>query len=161
AAETTPREGCTLILTGYGAGLRVERDALIVTEGRTHHPQTPLVHTLYRGVHGVSRIVCLDPKGSVSFPAVSWCAEQGITLLLLGHAGHLLSSLTPDARADAALRRSQYLAQATGRDILVAQELLRRKLVAQRAALASHPVLPGQVRGLDVLDTALAWLMLP
>src|SRR5262249_53759197 len=81
-----PREGRTLILTGYGAGLRVERDALIVTEGRTHHPQTPLVHTLYRGVHAVSRIICLDPKGSVSFPAVSWCAEQGITLLLLDHA---------------------------------------------------------------------------
>src|SRR5262249_11888555 len=70
ATEAAQREGRTLILTGYGVGLRVERDALVVTEGRTHHPQTPAVHTLYRGMHGVSRLVCHDPKGSLSFPAV-------------------------------------------------------------------------------------------
>jgi hypothetical protein len=36
------RSGDTLILAGYGAGLRVERDALIVSEGHTHHPQQVL-----------------------------------------------------------------------------------------------------------------------
>jgi CRISPR-associated endonuclease Cas1 len=75
--------------------------------------------------------------------------------------GHLLSTLTPDATADAALRRRQYFAQATGQDVLICQELLRRKLAAQRATLVSHPELPGQAHALDVLDTALAWLTLP
>src|SRR5262249_31503131 len=97
----------------------VLRDPL--TEGRTHHAQTPLVHTLNCGVHRVARIICLDPKGSVSFPAVSWCTEQGVTLLLLDRAGHLLSTITPEARADAQLRRCQYLAQSTGRDIALAR----------------------------------------
>src|SRR5262249_9710904 len=140
--EAAQRHGRTLIVTGYGAGLRVEHDVLLVTEGRTHYPQPAVVHRLYRGVNEVVRIVCLDPQGSVSFPAISWCAEQGITLLLLDHIGHLLSTCTPEARADAQLRRSQYLAQTTGRDIPIAQELLRRKLAAQRATLARHPDLP-------------------
>jgi CRISPR-associated protein Cas1 len=160
-AERARGDGRTLILAGYGAGLRVERDALIVTEGHTHYPQTPLVHTLYRGVHDVARIVCVNAHGSCSFPAVQWCAEQGITLMLLDRSGSLLSTLTPDAAADARLRRSQYFAQATGQDVPICQERLRCKLRAQRATLASHPDLPGHVHALDVLDTAFAWLTLP
>jgi CRISPR-associated endonuclease Cas1 len=158
--ERARGEGRTLILAGYGAGLRVERDALIVTEGHTHTPQSPTVQTLYRGVHGVERIICLDPQGSLSFPAVRWCAEQDVTIVLLDRSGHLLSTLTPDATADAALRRRQYFAQATGQDVLISQELLRRKLAAQRATLVRHLDLPGQTHALDVLDTALAWLTL-
>ncbi|MGO8951508.1 MAG: CRISPR-associated endonuclease Cas1 [Ktedonobacterales bacterium] len=160
-ARTIARDdGRTIILAGYGAGLRVEHDALVVTEGRTHHPQTPLVHTLWRGVHEVSRIVCLDPKGSVSFPAVHWCAEQGITLFLVDRLGYLLSLLTPSNRADAGLRRRQYFAEVTGQDVPICQELLRRKLTAQRETLTSHPDLPGRIRALDVLGTAVAWLRL-
>jgi CRISPR associated protein Cas1 len=160
-AERVRGDGRTLILAGYGAGLRIGRDALIVTEGHTHYPQTPLVHTLYRGVHDVERIVCLNPQGSLSFPAVQWCAAQGITIVLLDRSGSLLSTLTSDATADAALRRRQYFAQATGHDVPICQELLRRKLAAQRATLVHHPELPGQAHALDVLDTALAWLSLP
>jgi CRISPR-associated endonuclease Cas1 len=160
---TTPERdtGQMLVLAGYGAGLRVERDALIVTEGHTHYPQTPVVHTLWRGMHDVSRIVCLNPKGSLTFPAIQWCAEQNITLLLLGHTGELLSTLTPEASADAGLRRRQYLAEATGQDIVIGQELLRRKLQAQRATLVTHPDLPDAVGAVDVLDMALAWLRMP
>jgi CRISPR-associated endonuclease Cas1 len=160
-AERVRGEGRTLILAGYGAGLRIERDALIVTEGHTHGPQTPTVHTLYRGVHGVERVICLNPQGSLSFPAVRWCAEQEITIVLLDRSGHLLSTLTPDATADAALRRRQYFAQTTGQDVPICQELVRRTLAAQRATLVRHPELPGHAHALDVLDTALAWLRLP
>ncbi len=161
AADRTSAGGRTLILAGYGAGIRVERDALVVGEGRTHHPQTPPAHTLYRGVHGVGRIVCLDPQGTVSFPAVRWCAEQDITIVLLDRSGHLLSALTPDATADAALRRRQYFAQETGRDVSICQEPLRRKLSAQRATILSQPALPGRDRAHDALNTALQWLTLP
>ena len=87
--------GDTLVLAGFGAGLRVEHDALIVTEGRTHHPQSPLVHRLYRGVHAVARIVCLDPQGSLSFAAAKWCRDESITVVLLDRDGALLSTLTP------------------------------------------------------------------
>jgi CRISPR-associated endonuclease Cas1 len=43
----------------------------------------------------------------------------------------------------------------------ICQEVLQRKLTAQRATLARHPELPGQAHALDVLDMALAWLTLP
>jgi CRISPR associated protein Cas1 len=99
------RSGDTMILTGYGAGLRVERDALIVTEGRTHHPHQPLAFQLHRGLHNVSRIVCLDPQGSLSFAAAKWCRDEAIAVTLLGRDGELLATLTPSESADAALRR--------------------------------------------------------
>ncbi|MGO8949292.1 MAG: hypothetical protein ACLQUY_16905 [Ktedonobacterales bacterium] len=60
----------TLILAGYGAGIRVEHDRLIVTDGHTHYPHVPVVHTLHRGLHTVQRIICVDPKGSLSFSAL-------------------------------------------------------------------------------------------
>ena len=57
----------TIILTGYGCGIRVEHDALVVTEGRTYYPQQPVVHTLQRGLHRVDRIVCLNPRAHSHF----------------------------------------------------------------------------------------------
>jgi IS605 OrfB family transposase len=107
----------TLVLAGHGANIRVERDALVVTEGHTDIPQTPLTHTLFRGVHNVDRITCLKPSGMLSFPAVQWCAEQDITVTLLDRAGSVLATLTPEAKVDILLRRQQYLASTTGQDV--------------------------------------------
>jgi CRISP-associated protein Cas1 len=153
--------GRTLILAGYGAGLRVERDALIVAEGRTHHPQTPTIHTLYRGLHDVIRIVCLNPAGSLSFSAVTWCAEQGIAVVLLDRYGAVMSAFTPEAQSDATLRRAQYLAEAEGRDVTIAREIVSRKVKRQRATLLAHSQLPGASDAARVLSDALSWLALP
>jgi hypothetical protein len=62
--------GQTLIVAGHGAGLFVDHDALIVKEGLTHYPQTPARHVLYRGVHGVERIILLAPSGSIGHAPV-------------------------------------------------------------------------------------------
>ena len=53
--------GQTLIVAGHGAGLHVDRSALIARDGPTHSGQTPMRHVLYRGVHGVERIILLSP----------------------------------------------------------------------------------------------------
>ncbi|MGO8948006.1 MAG: CRISPR-associated endonuclease Cas1 [Ktedonobacterales bacterium] len=131
ASRLLGKTGDTIAITGYGAGLRVERDALVVTEGHTHYPDSPRVHKLYRGLHAVERIICLNPTGSLSFSAAAWCREQGITVVLLGLDGGLLSTLTPNEAADAQLRRSQYLAHERGTDLAIVKELLRRKFQAQ------------------------------
>jgi CRISPR-associated protein Cas1 len=148
-------------MAGYGAGLRVERDALLVTEGCTHNPQTLITHALYRGMHDVERIICLTQSGSLSFAAVQWCRDQGITLILLDRWGSLLSTLTPEATADAKLRRAQYLAPSTGLDVTIAHELVKRKLQAQLATVERHPNLPNRPRALETLTMALSWLSLP
>jgi CRISP-associated protein Cas1 len=153
--------GRTLILAGHGAGLRVERDALVVSEGHTHYPQTPLIHTLSRGMHDVTRIVCLNPTGALSFAAISWCAAQGISLLLLDRDGSILSAFIPEAESDATLRRAQYLAASTGRDVEIARALVRRKVEGQRETLLAHPRLPDAERAAGVLADALTWLELP
>jgi len=162
-AELTKRErgSRTLILAGHGANLRVERDALIVTEGHTHNPQTPLTYTLFRGMHDVERIICLNPSGMLSFPAVQWCAEQDITVTLLDRSGGVLATLTPEAKVDVLLRRQQYLASTSGQDVVIARALVRRKLERQLQTLQEHSALPGAERAAEVLEQALSWLSLP
>jgi CRISPR associated protein Cas1 len=108
--------------------LTVDHDALIAKEGLTHYPQTPARHVLYRGVHGAERIILLAPSGSLSFDAIRWCQEQGITAMIVERDGQLLACLTPEQPGDLSLCRRQYMASATGRDMAVAQWLVRCKI---------------------------------
>jgi CRISPR-associated protein Cas1 len=159
AAKSLANErGETVILGGYGAGLRVERDALIVTEGCTHNPQKPTVHTLYRGLHGVERIIVLGAAGSVTFEALRWCTQQEIAVYLLTRDGGLESCLTPEASADAKLRRRQYAALDSGQAGIIVRELVRRKLAGQQQTLAAHPELPGQAQALATFRDWCQWL---
>jgi CRISPR-associated protein Cas1 len=153
--------GQTLIVAGHGAGLFVDHDALVVKEGRTHHPQTPQHHVLYRGVHGVERIILLAPSGSLSFDAIRWCHEQSITVMLLDRDGQLLECLGPQQPGDLATRRAQYMAGITGRDVAVAQWLVRRKIQGQRETLVQFPALPGATTGVQKLHELLAWFDVP
>ena len=155
------RTGDTLVLAGYGAGLRVDKDALIVTEGRTHHPQQPITYKLYRGLHSIARIVCLDPQGSLSFAAAKWCRDEDITVVLLDREGALLSTLTPNETADAHLRRCQYLARERGTDVPIVRALLLRKFTTQLdTMMAGYAELADSARAMDTLRTALAWFNL-
>jgi CRISPR-associated endonuclease Cas1 len=86
------------------------------------------------------------------------CTEQEITVLLLDRDGELLSTLTPETKADVKLRRSQYQAQGSGQDVVIARELVKRKLEGQRATIEAHPELPDRPRAIEALDMALAWL---
>ncbi|HEV2459904.1 MAG TPA: CRISPR-associated endonuclease Cas1 [Ktedonobacterales bacterium] len=80
---------------------------------------------------------------------------------LLDSYGNLISTLTPEAPADVALRRAQYRAQDTGHDVALARELLCRKLERQRETIRAHPELPNRERAHEALDMALSWLSLP
>jgi CRISP-associated protein Cas1 len=150
-----------LILAGHGACLFVERGALIAQAGRTHSTGVPTRHVLSRGVHDVARILWHHASGCLSFAAVAWCATQGITVSLLDSYGNLISTLTPEASADVALRRAQYRAQDCGQDVALARELLRHKLERQRETIRAHPELPHRERAREALDMALSWLSLP
>jgi CRISPR-associated endonuclease Cas1 len=151
----------TLALAGYGAGMRVERGALVVQQGYTQAPQTTQTHLLHRAMHDVGRIICCAPKGAVSFDALSWCAAQGITVTILTGDGHHQATLSPEPKADARLRRAQYQAQGSGRDALLCRALLQRKVTAQLATLETHSDLPGSAGAADWLRSALQWLALP
>jgi CRISPR-associated endonuclease Cas1 len=161
AKVSVGEERRTLVITGYGAGLRVERGALVVQQGYTHAPQRVQTHILHRALHDVDRIICCAPKGALSFDALSWCTAQDITVTILTADGQHQATLGPAPKADARLRRAQYQAPASGLDVVLCRELLRRKTTAQLATLETHPDLPGSAEAADWLHTALAWLALP
>jgi len=145
----------TLILSGYGASLSVRRDCLIVQDGTIS--TRPDAVTLYRGVHGVARIIVLTDTGSITFDALRWCREQHITVLLLDYRADLCATLLPDGeQSDAVLRRAQYLAHERGTAVQITQELVRRKIRSQAATL--HAYFPTDDHGADVLRSSLAWL---
>lgn len=132
-----------LVLTGYGASITVRRDALIVREGSSHNPHSPATHVLYKWMHSLSHIICLDTRGSLSFEAIRWCAHQNIAVMLIDGYGHLSSCLTPESDADVALRQQQYKL-GEKRAPQIAAELVGRKLQGQVETLHRHVELPGR-----------------
>jgi len=145
----------TLILSGYGASLSIRRDCLIVQDGAIG--KKPDAITLYRGVHGVAKIILLDVAGSCTFDALRWCREQRITVSILDYRADLCATLIPDGeQSDAVLRRAQYLAHETGHAVEIALEIVRRKLRSQAATLESFFATDDHAA--DTLRSSLAWL---
>ena len=120
-----------IVLAGYGAGISVLHDALVVRDGRTHEGQQLITRTLHRGLHGVSKIVFCHVHGGISLPAIEWCNQQGITLVMLDHYGQTHTTITSGDSVDAKLRRLQYLAAEHGTDITIAAAILQRKFASQ------------------------------
>jgi len=98
----------TVALAGYGCGLRVEKDRLVVKHGRTCSTDEPATYQLYRGTHGVSCIVLMSTKGSLSLDALQWCRDQAITVLTVDRNGQLTSVVSSPAPAAISLRSKQY-----------------------------------------------------
>jgi CRISP-associated protein Cas1 len=150
-----------LVLAGYGCGITAQCDALIVREGHTHWPQSPATHTLYRGQHGIRRIIFTNATGSLSLPAIEWCRDQGISILILGYDGSVQSALGAEAVVDARLRRAQYMAASTGRGVEIARAILSKKVAGQRRTLQTHLTLQTKdSQAEDMMKAAAAWLSL-
>lgn len=90
AKVRTPRQRNPepLILSGFGILLKVDRGALLVCNGFTHHPQTNEPLRFFPGdLDNPDRIIVLDGSGSLSFDVLSWLAEQGISLIRINWKG--------------------------------------------------------------------------
>ena len=98
----------TIALAGYGCGLRVEKDTLVVQHGRTCSSDEPATYKLYRGAHDVSCIVLMSTKGSLSLGALQWCRDQAISVLTVDRNGQLTAVVSSPAPAAIALRSKQY-----------------------------------------------------
>jgi CRISPR-associated protein Cas1 len=109
----------------------------------------------------VGRRHLLTRSGSLSFEAIRWCQEQNITVIMVERDGQLLACLTPEQPSDLSLRRCQYMAGAMGRDVAVAQWLVRCKILGQHETLVQFPALPGATAGVQKLHELLAWFDLP
>jgi CRISPR-associated protein Cas1 len=134
--EEATKKGKTLVLSGHGVKLNVNRGTLIVQDGMTHSTHEPQTHTLYRGMHGIERIVIVSPTGSVTFDALRWCEQQKVIVeVIFEEDGDELASglVSVGGRetTDIPLRRAQYEARFRGKEVKICRWLLAGKLQGQ------------------------------
>ena len=132
-----------IVLNGFGCGISVQRSALVVKTGFTHATREKLqAQTLYRGMHGISRIVLLGTSGNITLDAIKWCKDQSITLCIIDNNGNLVQALACEENSNAALRRKQY----TAHQETIAYHLINRKASAQLETLRKYPDMTEQVK---------------
>ena len=153
--EATDRKlkGDTIILGGYGASIKVERKALVLTYGRMSEEDK--VQKLFKGTHKVRQIILVSDGGYISIEAISWCVDQDITLYLLDWRGSLIQVLSPKHPSSAKLIWQQYNATQNDLGLSICVELVRRKVQSQLDTLALYPHLPKQAWAMDILEHGL------
>ena len=110
----------------------------------------------YRGTHDIKQIVILSTSGNLSLDALSWCSEQGITVIMIGAGGKLLYSMVPEAKVDGSLRRLQYKVSDSPSCSRVAISLVQQKTASQLLTVKKHPELVNRDEVSQSLTRALA-----
>ncbi|MFI5801029.1 CRISPR-associated endonuclease Cas1 [Streptomyces sp. NPDC051677] len=129
--STDPR---VIVVDGYGATINVRNGHLVISDGIGPHRRTRQLPKVERNVR---RILVLNARGSLTFDAVQWCKDVGISLVYTDSTGEVL--LCSDTGNDARLRRAQAFAgqdgpyESVGLDIV--KRILSRKLSGQAANL--------------------------
>ena len=95
-----------LTVDGYKASLFVERGHLVIRDGFPSEGQVRETH-FPRGRCEVERIVIRAPGGTISFPAIDWCARMGIAISFVASDSTLLNCLIPEAPHDGPVKRAQ------------------------------------------------------
>ncbi|MHB8145239.1 MAG: hypothetical protein ACYDEW_06340, partial [Vulcanimicrobiaceae bacterium] len=117
-----------LVADGYGISLRVLYGKLHVEDGIADRRRALV---LDRAGSGLERLVLLGKTGTLTLEALSWLRAIGAALVHLGPDGALLTHSVPFGYDGHPIRRAQALATATGLDVVLARELIARKLDGQ------------------------------
>lgn len=81
-----------LVLTGHGLSINVDKGRLIIRDGFTYFPQTPITKTYFKGALDIPpRIVLVDGKGSITLDALDWLSDQKVDLIRLRYDGRIQS----------------------------------------------------------------------
>lgn len=124
----SPRNG-VVVLSGYGISLRVERAHLLVDDGIADERRQG---RFARVGHGLERLVVIGSEGVVSLAALRWLSDQKASLFFVERDGSVITVAGPTSPSDARLRRAQAsLADSSGAGLVIARELISRKLAGQ------------------------------
>jgi CRISPR-associated protein Cas1 len=131
------REHLPLILAGHGVRMNIDNGALVIRNGRTHHPQIPEEWRLFRGDRFLpSRIVMLDGDGHLTFDVLAWLSEQNIPLIQIDWMGTVVTVAGAHGySADRKLAGAQKAAKENGKAMDIAVSLIREKLTACAATI--------------------------
>jgi CRISPR-associated endonuclease Cas1 len=121
-----------LTVDGFGINLHVLYGKLCVEDGIGRHRRSI---ALDRAGSGLERLVLLGKSGSLTLEALAWLRAIGAAIVQIGKDGTLLAHSVPFGYNGLPIRRSQALAVTSGLDVILARELIARKLEGQRRNL--------------------------
>lgn len=94
------QEKSSLILTGHGLSIRVEKGTLLIRDGNTHYPAKNRTFRFFRGgIENPPRIILIDGSGEITLDAIDWLSEQDISLIRIKWNGALSSVITASGHA--------------------------------------------------------------
>jgi CRISPR-associated endonuclease Cas1 len=131
-----------LTLSGNNPSVKVTNGNLIVSDGpeavpTDHRGPAPPVEdrmakvSLPRASCPVNRIVVTRPDGFITFAAIKWLHDAGVSLTQLDWDGTVLLAAAPTGPDRPATRRAQALAAGDATGLAIMREILRCKLTGQ------------------------------
>jgi len=140
-----------LVVDGFGVRLRVLYGKLRVEDGIGRQRRSI---ALDRAGSGLERLVLIGKTGSLTLEALAWLRAIGTAFVQIGSDGELLTHSVPLGYDGLPIRRAQALAATGGLDLILARELITRKLDGQRKNLARLDA--SNLRAFDALRGELA-----
>ena len=127
ASPIVPKHG-VVTLFGFGIRVRVDRGHLILEDGIGEERRAG---RFARVRHSLERLVVIGSDGMVSLSALRWLSDQKAAFVMLERDGRVMTVTGPVSPSDARLRRAQACAESSGAALIIARELISRKLAGQ------------------------------
>jgi hypothetical protein len=133
-----------LTISGNTASIKVENGMLVVRDGphgvpaELNGPAPPVEERmetlrLPRAGRPVTSIVVTRPDGFITFAAIEWLHQVGVSLVQLDWHGNVILAKAPPGPDRPAMRRAQALAAGSETGLAIMREILRHKLAGQAA----------------------------
>ena len=125
----TPGTDAVAVVHGYGCKVRIVHGQLVISDGIGRHQRE---RSWPKADRTLQRIIVTAADGYVSLEAFQWCAEHGITVAMVGPDAEVIAQhATTERVADAKLARRQVTGTLDGTGVVIARELLQRKVRGQ------------------------------
>ena len=147
-SSLVPKNG-VCVVDGYGVKICVNRRHLVVSDGIGRSRRERIFP---KALANIKRLVVVGHTGMITFEAIRWLADAGITFVQIDKDGKLLASSVGFGLSEARLRRAQALASANGVGLKIAQKLIADKISGQLAVL---DLLPGSENAKREIENAL------
>lgn len=124
-----PLTDAVAVVHGYNVKVRIVHGQLVISDGIGRHQRE---RSWPKADRTLRRIVITAPDGYVTLEAFQWVAEHAITVAMLNPDAELITQHVTTTRVtDAKLARCQVTAALDGTDVVIARELLQRKVRGQ------------------------------
>ena len=131
APITASRTG-VVVLSGYGLRVAVERGHLTLADGRGRDRREG---RFTRSSRQLRRLIMVGHTGTVSLDALRWLRDVGCAFVQIDGDGAIITASGASGLDDPRLRRAQALAVGNDIGVVIARDLLTRKLAGQAATV--------------------------